>query len=318
MIRMHLAALPQSLPVPAVSQIMGNGAARSGRRTPGPHAWLAAPLPFMRGDGKRGAPMDKQETNDPTWFFNLSSVDRRLAKRIISLVGEGILRRISQAISKGAGRRGAPPKQLPKEWLVAGYRRWLMTTDESSRLIATAIISECPVVATNDQAGRIRALEEKLRAIVKERHNLRRRETGFSWKERHENPDDFDAVESALSECKRIVRIGPERDEQEKQHSLFSRFMQRRVPNHAVIGVGASSMLRDGKVVQSLKPLRHQRDIFQTPEYRDQSRREFLFYDAFDDLIPADLPVTIAQELYFQVREFLEAEASARGTTKKT
>jgi len=36
------------------------GAARSGRRTPEPHVWPAAPLKFMRGDGWRGAAMGHQ------------------------------------------------------------------------------------------------------------------------------------------------------------------------------------------------------------------------------------------------------------------
>ncbi|MEJ5142545.1 hypothetical protein [Gluconobacter albidus] len=36
------------------------GAARFGRRTPGPHVWPAAPLQFMRGDGWRGAAMSHQ------------------------------------------------------------------------------------------------------------------------------------------------------------------------------------------------------------------------------------------------------------------
>ena len=35
------------------------GAARSGRRTPEPHVWPAAPLQFMRGDGWRGAAMEE-------------------------------------------------------------------------------------------------------------------------------------------------------------------------------------------------------------------------------------------------------------------
>ncbi|GEM16528.1 hypothetical protein [Gluconobacter oxydans] len=39
--------------------IVGAGAARSGRRTPEPHVWPAAPLQFMRGDGWRGAAMEE-------------------------------------------------------------------------------------------------------------------------------------------------------------------------------------------------------------------------------------------------------------------
>lgn len=41
-------------------RMVTDGAARSGRRTPGPHVWLAAPLQFMRGDGWRGAAMSHQ------------------------------------------------------------------------------------------------------------------------------------------------------------------------------------------------------------------------------------------------------------------
>jgi len=37
---------------------LGDGAARFGRRTPGPHDWLAAPPAFTRGDDRRGAGMD--------------------------------------------------------------------------------------------------------------------------------------------------------------------------------------------------------------------------------------------------------------------
>lgn len=40
--------------------MVGAGAARSGRRTPEPHVWPAAPLQFMRGDGWRGAAVDKE------------------------------------------------------------------------------------------------------------------------------------------------------------------------------------------------------------------------------------------------------------------
>jgi len=39
--------------------MVGAGAARSGRRTPEPHVWPAAPLQFMRGDGWRGAAMEE-------------------------------------------------------------------------------------------------------------------------------------------------------------------------------------------------------------------------------------------------------------------
>ncbi|WP_249211448.1 hypothetical protein [Gluconobacter cerinus] len=38
-------------------RMVTDGAARSGRRTPEPHVWPAAPLQFMRGDGWRGAAM---------------------------------------------------------------------------------------------------------------------------------------------------------------------------------------------------------------------------------------------------------------------
>lgn len=41
-------------------RMVTDGAARSGRRTPEPHVWLAAPLQFMRGDGWRGAAMSHQ------------------------------------------------------------------------------------------------------------------------------------------------------------------------------------------------------------------------------------------------------------------
>jgi hypothetical protein len=54
MTSMHLSSCTKPLPVPALSRIMRDGAARFGRRTPGPHAWPAAPLPFMRGDSRRG------------------------------------------------------------------------------------------------------------------------------------------------------------------------------------------------------------------------------------------------------------------------
>lgn len=54
---MHLSAARFLLPVPPMFPILVDGAARSGRRTPEPHVWPAAP-PSMRGDCWRGAAMD--------------------------------------------------------------------------------------------------------------------------------------------------------------------------------------------------------------------------------------------------------------------
>ncbi|MBB2165383.1 hypothetical protein HLH26_12735 [Gluconacetobacter sp. 1b LMG 1731] len=46
---------PKSLPVPVSCQMMQGGAARFGRRTPGPHDWPAAPSVLNHGDDQRGA-----------------------------------------------------------------------------------------------------------------------------------------------------------------------------------------------------------------------------------------------------------------------
>ncbi|GBQ96647.1 hypothetical protein GLI01_23210 [Gluconacetobacter liquefaciens] len=45
----------QGLPVPVLCQMMQGGAARFGRRTPGPHDWPAAPSVLNHGDDRRGA-----------------------------------------------------------------------------------------------------------------------------------------------------------------------------------------------------------------------------------------------------------------------
>lgn len=67
------------------------GAARSGRRTPEPHVWPAAPLQFMRGDGWRGAAMEDKEEywanagwflpeDQRQWQFQLENARRHMTQ----------------------------------------------------------------------------------------------------------------------------------------------------------------------------------------------------------------------------------------------
>lgn len=281
------------------------GAARFGRRTPGPHVWPAAPLQFMCGDGWRGAAMGKSTSSNPEWFSQLAPVDRTIARRLIELHGEGAFLRVARAAAKGQGKRGRPAEQWSDKWLSEGYRRWLLSPNASFEKIAREVINADDSVDPRSKNGRIRALRDRLAREIKDFLQRIETETHAECDARIRNPDIFTSVENSLfAERVKILRPGLTQKRQilffnavepsERLRALFSKHpsLQRE-----------QCMSQSSKLVAAFEKRR-----FLIKQSNAQFEKEEHFFLAFNPPLTGDLPCTFLTRLYWTVSQFVEEE----------
>ncbi|KXV25292.1 hypothetical protein [Gluconobacter japonicus] len=289
-------------------RMVTDGAARSGRRTPEPHVWPAAPLQFTRGDGWRGAAMDNRNSSDPEWFSLLSPVDQSIASRLIRLSGEAAFRRIATAAARGQAKRGRSKEKWDDAWLSEGYRLWLLSPDASFEKIAKEVIEADQSIDPRIKDGRIRALRDELTQSIKKFNSNLKNETVGERLKRFENPDLFTKVENKIFEEKRkVARNGNVMD---VNNSLlkFIRFMGgnfSKIPDN----INISRYLNKEKINNSEK---------KRITLLKMEEREGNFYDAFSPLLD-HMPVTQARRIYEAVSGYVEEEAKAfNGGPKKS
>jgi len=249
--------------------------------------------------------MSIESNDDPAWVAKLGLVDRKIARTLLRHPGEGVLRRIAVAIQKTTNRRGAPAKPIPDAWLATGYRLWLTSKEESFRAIAEKIVPSDHAWAAGERKRRVRALEENFRRFVRERCHKLKNELVQDRQVRLKNPDVFDAIEHELIGNRQVVRKSPEKDRQHTLSVFLSLFGRRRV--------SVSSQFSNDASEKNTSILR----IHSKHKIYGCSEKEDLFYLAFEDIIPGNLPVREGRKLYFEIRSFLEDEAKRTLTTKK-
>nr|WP_254454586.1 hypothetical protein [Acetobacter estunensis] len=301
----------QTLPVPGLHPMLLDGAARFGRRTPEPHVWPAAPSTLARGDGWRGASM--ADSDKKNWLDSLQPVDRRTAERLLQDIGESAFTRIARAYVSVGAKRGAPPKKLHEDWIAEGYRLWLLSENASFKKIAEQVISADKAIHENERQGRIRALESALRKTVRKREAEAELLTVAELKERLSMPDLLTKIELSLAIHENHIR----RDCSARDlYSYISKELK--IIDSRLNFQKRCKTNTFGLIAKTLEIYENSIDEYRRrKEAKRNAIRDNAFFEAFSDIIPEELPVSVAYQWKKDCTNFLRAEVQRwRETTK--
>ena len=235
--------------------------------------------------------------DDPSWLQKLGKLDRVVARQWLRQVGETRLRRIAAALV-GAGKPGAPRKSLPPAWIRRTIETFL--TSEGASIGDAAGVTARQVVEEGGAQGTAEAIRRKLSDHLRFLDDP----TGRDVREH------VDPVAEALRTSGQSVR-------RDLYPSGFASTVERwgragKALKRGFAPPSGSWTPSNPSLQRHLAYLEEQRRLVLARRPRS------LFYEAFEHIIPESTPVTVADELFLQVEEFLRAEFESRSETGKS